>query len=332
MPASLTHHLFAQKALPQAAQVMPFLDIHSDLIAVGTQGPDLFFFYGIVPWRKRVNAKLAHAIGSELHGMNPIDLFPPLWKRLHKQPKDQQEVIASYLFGTMLHYLLDRTVHPYVFYRTGFDQTGELTPPYGFDHARLETNMDVAILQHYQLSRKDYHPGRTLDANKAKMVTAASYYESIHRFGAEAHHWVEGWEDMIAVKSFLYSTSGVKYQLFKSITKFDSLMQANLHPKKVSEMEVTNLLNLRHQTWYNPTTGVASTTSVIELFDLALEQVGLMATLAFEQWQHPEHDLTARWQSFFGNIDHDGHLIGGTKQFFDSMYRDARGATVCPSL
>lgn len=321
MPSSLTHHIFAQDALPIISKVFPFIEQHKDLVAVGTQGPDLFFFYGMVPWRKRNDATLAHAAGSALHAMDPLDLFPPLWKKLASQPADLQELLASYLFGTMLHYLLDRTVHPYVFYRTGFDAQGALTAPFVYDHARLETAMDVAYVSYRKYNRNDYHPGKTLQANHAKMMHVGPFYAQLNLHGVQPHHWLNGWEDMMTIKNFMFSPHGVKYHLIKGLTGFDSMINANLYPNHVASDDPYDVLNLTKQVWKNPTTGESMNASVIELTQVALQQVEQMARLADQQWHAPDDDMTPRWHSFFRSIDHDGNFVGQKRRYFRSMYR-----------
>lgn len=326
MPSSLTHHVFAEVALPLIIDIIPQVKDHRDLIAVGTQGPDPFFFYGLVPWRPRHDADKAHQAGSALHAMDPIELFPVMWKKLAEEPLDQQGMLASYLLGTMLHYLLDRTVHPYVFYRTGFTLEGELLPPFVYDHARLETEMDVALLSYLQKDKSHYHPAHTLDANRAQMTRVGEFYAKLERFDVKPHHWLNGWEDMIAIKNFLYSRRGGKYHLIKAVTKFDSMIRANLYPLHVALTDPLDHLNLTHQTWRNPTTGKTSTQSVPDLIDEALLQVEQMATLSRRQWLEPTLDLSEEWAAFFQTIDHDGNLVGQTKRFFHSMYRSASGA------
>lgn len=326
MPSSLTHHIFAEVAFPLAVEILPSLKDHRDLIAVGTQGPDLFFFYGLVPWRRRSDASTAHRAGSALHDMDPMHLFPVMWKKLAEQPLDQQGMLASYLYGTMLHYLLDRTVHPYVYYRTGFNSLGELKAPFGYDHARLETQMDVALLTYLQKDKAHYHPSHTLEANRVQMAQVGEFYAKLGLFEVKPHHWLNGWEDMMAIKNFLYSRRSPKYHVIKSLTSFDSLIRANLYPLEVDLHDPLDHLNLTHQTWRNPTTGQSSTQSMPDLFDEALLQVEQMATLASRQWHHPQHDMSDEWQDFFKSIDHDGNIVGQTRQFFHSMYRQAAGA------
>jgi hypothetical protein len=46
---------------------------------------------------------------------------------VHGRRGEERDVFAAFLYGTVLHYVLDRTIHPYVYGRTGRDENGRLT-------------------------------------------------------------------------------------------------------------------------------------------------------------------------------------------------------------
>ena len=61
MPAILTHYTFAkfEGVNPERK--------HFGALVLGSQGPDPFFFYGMLPWKKREGSKVVNTFGSGLH-------------------------------------------------------------------------------------------------------------------------------------------------------------------------------------------------------------------------------------------------------------------------
>ncbi len=68
MPNLITHHLFGQeivKKLPTSLQEI--VQKYPKEFSLGTQGPDLFFYYNAWPWLRGRDAKVVTKIGSIIH-------------------------------------------------------------------------------------------------------------------------------------------------------------------------------------------------------------------------------------------------------------------------
>ena len=90
MPSILTHYGF-NKALFD--QKLDFLKDNEDIYLVGAQGPDPFFFYGILPWLKADNAKVVRKYGTVLHKVDPCDAFSFMYLS-----HASQLTVSSYIF------------------------------------------------------------------------------------------------------------------------------------------------------------------------------------------------------------------------------------------
>ena len=109
MPSILTHYGFNRDVIED----INFLKDNEDIYYVGAQGPDVFFFCGIIPFLGVENAKYIRKFGHALHKKDPTEVFE-YFIEYAKKSKDK-DILFSYILGAGLHYVLDRKLHPYVF-------------------------------------------------------------------------------------------------------------------------------------------------------------------------------------------------------------------------
>ena len=110
MPAFATHYLFMRDMLPWIEDNVCF-NIHTQVMALGAQGPDIFFFGRLLP--VRMPGKPQASKGVALHNAKAgeiIDAFCDYVKE-----SQYPEIAMSYIYGFIMHYVLDRTCHPYVY-------------------------------------------------------------------------------------------------------------------------------------------------------------------------------------------------------------------------
>ena len=109
MPAFSTHYLFAKEMMDYLEETADF-KINKDAVLFGTQGPDIFFFHRIMPW---MAGRSLLKYGSILHRTKPQFLFENM--REYCTVSNNPEIAKSYVYGFMLHYVLDKNCHPYVY-------------------------------------------------------------------------------------------------------------------------------------------------------------------------------------------------------------------------
>ncbi len=109
---------------------------------LGCQGPDFLFYDHFLPWQASTPL---NKLGSQMHNVHCGQFLLSLFEEVRIRPIDDPAV--AYSIGFLLHHLLDRHLHPFIFSRSGFKK---------WHHQRYETAMDSVILK----QRADLHTGR----------------------------------------------------------------------------------------------------------------------------------------------------------------------------
>ena len=135
MPDFAAHRIFGEQLLP-APGVQELLAGPRELAPWlwGLQGPDPLFFLG----------KTA-PLGSRMHQGPPEELFQALAARLRRFSGPARDTAAAWLGGFFAHYILDRTVHPYVLAKV--EELPRLIPGATGNalHYQVETDMDADL-------------------------------------------------------------------------------------------------------------------------------------------------------------------------------------------
>lgn len=143
MPAFSTHYLFAKDCTDKIRRLDGELKLDENMLFFGTQGPDIFFFHRLFPTMK---GKSLRKIGSMMHRADPSSLFNAMAEFIRTGYCDVDKV-KSYAYGFLLHYSLDRAVHPYVYAQQAeIAQKENIKYPVGIIHNRIEFNIDMLLL------------------------------------------------------------------------------------------------------------------------------------------------------------------------------------------
>ena len=107
--------------------------------AIGTQGPDIFFFHRLF---NRFKAK--SKVGSALHRAKPSDILDAFSDYCKFSPNI--DIAKSYMYGFILHYALDRKCHPFVYsFQEKISAKNTKIHPSAI-HNRIEMAMDSYLL------------------------------------------------------------------------------------------------------------------------------------------------------------------------------------------
>src|SRR5574344_105288 len=207
MPNILTHFTFAKENVIDASKE------HLDATYVGAQGPDPFFYWGVLPLRARPHKKDVPRLGGLTQHM---ELTEPYWAMIeYARQSPDKELLFAYIDGLFMHYAVDRACHPYVFYNTGFtdrpEDSEEIHHHYNFGHLYFENILDLIIAKRegtftrpdrvIALKEKDLKAVSLMwyEVNKAiqkipniKPDTFAKClrdYRSTMRLAYDPHHW-----------------------------------------------------------------------------------------------------------------------------------------------
>lgn len=319
MPSILTHHYFANTFIERQQKRWPFLKPLAPLVWIGSQGPDPFFFYGRAPFQSRLAKASMNQFGSFLHNQPPHQSIWPLIRYGWRGSK-ANDVTRAYVLGALTHYVLDRTCHPYVFYRSGFDEHGALTDHYNADHAKLEVEIDLGLIKHLQLSSSVYQPKVTLQVDPVSLQTISQLY--FQAFPKHVNHeaFQQAVEDMKATYQFLYHGSWINRLLVILIAGKRSLPFSLIHPHTISSERSHTVLNLYHKKWRHPVTGQASTESIISLIEKSEKLIDNLAKLLSQD--DVSESMIKTWCD---DVDYDGKKLGTTMTYFQSLYPSYRG-------
>ena len=267
----MTHQMFALEVIKRSKST--FLSSYKHILTLATQGPDPFFFYGMLPWHTPKDALDIQKMGSYFHKNDPEKHLHALYE--HAILK-QSDTLKAYAIGAIMHYILDKHIHPYVFSKSGFDASGQLSKPYIIYHSQLEVLMDVALLKKLSYKAKDVHPVKGIHIKNQTLDAIDLLYSEAYRDVCKRGYFKSAVEDMVTIYRFVYDRFGIKRKLFKMIFGKTGRPFVISHPVSLKHKENKDVLNLTHVKWRHPETGVSYNESVLDLFEIALEEMLLI--------------------------------------------------------
>ena len=277
MPGFITHYICGQaifKNLDPDAQkmIMP----HSQFYNIGTQGPDIFFYYlpGLLRRRLRdIGIQMhKHLFGNFIARMIDILMTEQL-------PEQKRDLLFSYTSGFLTHYALDATAHPYVYSKTGVRQKGDKARAikYSVSHRKFETAIDVLMLN-LMSSKKpsDYKLWELIrvDSDPAQIVggaMSAAIRETYSR-DVSPKDVTKAMSYMVNITRLLQSRKGRRKRLMELIENLvigEHLVSSIIHMQNVTDG--VDYMNIGHSPWNVPGTEV-KTDSFVELYHEAVSE------------------------------------------------------------
>ena len=270
MPSIVTHYFFAKDASKNLKQ-----NIDMDTYLLFAQSFDLLFYYQfLTPWKGKEIRNLGHTAqnkNTNLYFENILKYIKE--KRLEKNPQ-----VLGYLYGSLTHYILDKTCHPFIFYYTGDFKKNK---KYWGLHEKMEVTIDAYIyetktsqsLKKARLANKllpkvrfspelknsiDFTYEQTFNQKKASIILekAIKTGNFLLKYGVT---------DRTGLKTALYS-------LYDNLFKYKGFKLTNL------SFHITNIdlkyLNLNHEKWYYAANKkISSNSSFNDLYSTALEEI-----------------------------------------------------------
>ncbi len=287
MPDALTHCLFAKEVieiLPNSLKSIAKENL--DYYLLGSSGPDACYYYGQIPWLHRPEKKAILALGNALHEDRINDFFGYVISAFNTF----DESLKAYLLGYMTHYILDRTCHPFVFYRSGFSHEQQKQKIYMAYHKRYEVLMDNQLALMY-LNKSIYDVGIFDFLKVQKLDTVAQFYQQtahqLFDIQVAKKDIKHAFHDLSSAFKLTRDQHHYKYQLLKKMDPQNKSMLINslYVPTRDAHFDV---LNLKKDTWYHPCTNEAHQESMIEL----MAQAKSLASEWFLVLQDDVHNQT----------------------------------------
>lgn len=209
MPNIWTHIIFGQEVL-RAVGRAEWLDREkeSKLFSWGCQGPDPLFYYRFLPWSKD---KRMDTLGNLMHEEH---CGPFLGELLRRAGRPEGARLRPYATGFLLHHILDRNAHPYIFARSGFKK---------WNHQRFEIILDTIVAGKLRgIATWNEPVWRQLALPKNSVLfmevpallagLAARFYPEAS-VGVEVRHWQMSFRDMLRALKLFHDPTGVKQML-----------------------------------------------------------------------------------------------------------------------
>ncbi|MFS0723279.1 hypothetical protein [Paenibacillus sp. 1P07SE] len=243
MPNIWTHLIFGQHVLRETREAEKIADPDMErLFNFGCQGPDFLFYHNYLPWKKD---KTMNRLGSAMHSRHcgPVimDMLEGAIGLPDSHPEREQTLV--YTMGFVLHHILDRNMHPYVFSRSGFRK---------WDHQRFEVMMDTLVAREllglqtwktpvwHELRFGSRLPERVVDCFEE---IAACHYPDLAT-SIETEDWHQAARDMVQAHRLFYDPTGIRRLL--TFGQFEALVYKRYVPP-------LDILNEHRESWIDPT-------------------------------------------------------------------------------
>ena len=148
MPATLTHSYFVMDGLNLLdKKSQELLKDSLGLLKITAQSTDPFMLYNFFkPWNK--NTKKIVAFANVFHNTKSGEFLITFTEYIKRKNLINNPNIIAMLYGFISHYVLDSTMHPYVYYKTGKFESGEKTTyKYNAKHHIMESYIDNYLVQ-----------------------------------------------------------------------------------------------------------------------------------------------------------------------------------------
>lgn len=262
MPNLWTHLLFGQHVLKEmeATELISPPDL-AQLFQFACQGPDFLLYHNFFPWTKdkRV-AEFGELMHKQHCGLFLLEMIKYVDK--HRTAGKLANHIVSYTLGFISHYVLDRHMHPYVYYRSGYAE---------WQHQRFEVMMDTLILKKLKgletwrtPAWKQIYLGRQLPADVVEMLSEVTkqVYPDLSSTPSP-DEWQTAYRHMCLAHRIFHDPTGLKR--IATLGQIDPLVYKRQVPS-------VDILNETRATWYHPCNQEeAYNYSVWDLWELALE-------------------------------------------------------------
>ena len=329
MPNIITHKIFGEEVIAllekssdlHKQEILRMIRRHEHLFYIGTNGPDFLFFHNAKPWQVMKSHQIAK-IGSVLHREQVNDFYEGALQAIRSQQDETiKERMIVYFMGHLCHWALDKTTHPYIFYRTGNCKGKSASM-----HHRFESMMDAMMLKRYHQTTVRHYPQYEITTYDEKMLQAiARVYvpatKAALRIDLKVYDIRKALDDWYDVQKLLYLPSEramTLLQQFEKKVNQDWYLSGYIVPEHVDE--TYDVLNLDHTLWYHPCTlRLSSTASFIDLFEEALGVASEALKVAFQDLKDETFGL--------GNILHEQAYDSGMSpdhvmKHFDMIYDD----------
>lgn len=288
MPATVVHAYFAQDLndiLPK--EIKNKLDVNR-LKTFGQSIDSLMFYnlFSILPGKK------IRDFQKYFHTNKTQDFFVNLINYIKENDYTEDIDVNSFLVGTICHYVLDSTVHPYIYYKTGyFNKNDKSTYKYNNVHTFMETFLDNDMIKRresinpYKLNISKFSFDTSKFSNELNDTIKYTFKETFDVDNMDKIYYKSLKQMKNSIFIFRQDRYGIKKFFYKLADTFTS--------KRVFRFEAIsyhyplndrhNFLNENHKLWRNPCDySLTSEESFLDLYLRALKLAKVMICASFD--------------------------------------------------
>lgn len=318
MPASITHGYFALDLYNSFNHSKKeFLKPTIKKMMMFAQGSDPLMFYHILSLKSGKNVR---KLQKMLHNNKTQEFFIQLTTYIKKNHYENNPEVMAYLYGSISHYVLDSTIHPFVIYQTGyFDKANKATYKYNNAHAIMEAFLDMYMVKTrtkqnpYSFNIIDFYYEKSNFSKQLKEVINHVHLKTYNLKNMSKIYEHSFQEMAIFLRLFRYDPFGIKKFFYQTIDK--------ITPKKCFRMEALSYhtpldknhayLNNEHDLWCYPSNkSIKSNESFEELYQKSLSTCITIIQKLDQYFQGKEISLTSIFEnkSYISGLECNSNL------------------------
>ncbi|MEE0015522.1 MAG: zinc dependent phospholipase C family protein [Bacilli bacterium] len=288
MPATAVHAYFAQDLndiLPK--EIKNKLDV--DRLKTFGQSTDSLMFYNLF---SILPGKNIRDFQKYFHTNKTQEFFINLINYIKENDYTEDIDVNSFLVGTICHYVLDSTVHPYIYYKTGyFNKNDKSTYKYNNVHTFMETFLDNDMIKRresinpYKFNISKFSFDTSKFSNELNDTIKYTFKETFDVDNMDKIYYKSLKQMRNSIFIFRQDRYGIKKFFYKLADTFTS--------KRVFRFEAIsyhyplndrhNFLNENHKLWRNPCDySLTSEESFLDLYLRALKLAKVMICASFD--------------------------------------------------
>jgi hypothetical protein len=278
MPSIYTHNYFAKDLYKNRLEKIDIYKINNKQIyEIFAQSFDNLFYYNFLSIK---NGKKYRKFGHYAHTHKVWLYFKNLIEYIKENNLYDDENLG-YLYGSLTHYCLDSTCHPYIHYISGRLNKSDYkhTKQYIGNHAINEIMIDS--IYYYKTHDEKYYKYKLCNDIIPKIEFSENLLKTMnHTFKktfnkdniGEIYNKSYNQSHLI-YKYLMYDRFGIKkvlYKIFDAIV-FHKNFKAYSYSHHIDKPNY-EVLNLNHETWHHPITNEKHNESFEDLYEIAAKK------------------------------------------------------------
>lgn len=323
IPNVVTHGLMALDVYNKLgeSEVRNAIAKHPKAYLLGSNGPDILFYYKVFPWQDQTLNKKVSLYGNAVHERNVNDFYNHAINFIQSTHDVQRRlVLISYLAGHLMHWSLDCLAHPFIFYRSGKIE-GETK----YWHYRYESMIDSLMITYVKRRNMNkVNIKEFVNVSQFERRVIASFYQMVLSdvFGIETQAEIidEAIVSMKKILGFLYDPKNLVTPIIKKLeAKMAEPWAFSSHIVNSQLDSEHDILNLSHEPWSNPTDiEDVSTQSFIDLYEESI----VLGQEVLSQFNEILRDKRTSLDDLLQNRQYDtGRVVGKKMEYFNNIYK-----------